>query len=250
VLVTKPHHKTPYELSFGRTPSIGLMRPFGCLVTILNTLDPLGNQPNSSVGIQEHFDADKARVGNVQQYLLFPLWFTGSKYPQNTDADDTFKVKEPESEVHVSPSSCDKTKKHDDKTKREDKGRSPVELSTGVRDLSDEFEEFSDNSTNRVNAASTPVTADGPNSTNSTNTFSAAGHYNTAVSPTLRLDGKSSYVDPSQYLDDPDMPALEDITYSDDEEDFGAETDFSNLESNIIVSPIPTTIVHKDHPVT
>nr|GFA42055.1 retrovirus-related Pol polyprotein from transposon TNT 1-94 [Tanacetum cinerariifolium] len=42
VLVTKPHNKTPYELLHGRLPSIGFMRPFGCLVTILNTLDPLG----------------------------------------------------------------------------------------------------------------------------------------------------------------------------------------------------------------
>ncbi|GKE69479.1 putative ribonuclease H-like domain-containing protein [Tanacetum coccineum] len=42
VLVTKPHNKTSYELIIGRTPSISFMRPFGCPVTILNTLDPLG----------------------------------------------------------------------------------------------------------------------------------------------------------------------------------------------------------------
>nr|GFA93592.1 ribonuclease H-like domain-containing protein [Tanacetum cinerariifolium] len=42
VLVTKPHNKTPYELLHGRLPSIGFMRPYGCPVTILNTLDPLG----------------------------------------------------------------------------------------------------------------------------------------------------------------------------------------------------------------
>nr|GEX47640.1 retrovirus-related Pol polyprotein from transposon TNT 1-94 [Tanacetum cinerariifolium] len=42
VLVTKPHNKTPYELLHGRTPSIGFMKPFGCPVTILNTLDSLG----------------------------------------------------------------------------------------------------------------------------------------------------------------------------------------------------------------
>nr|GEW88981.1 hypothetical protein [Tanacetum cinerariifolium] len=41
VLVTKPHNKTPYELLLGRSPSIGFMRPFGCPVTILNTLNPL-----------------------------------------------------------------------------------------------------------------------------------------------------------------------------------------------------------------
>ncbi|GJZ88192.1 putative ribonuclease H-like domain-containing protein [Tanacetum coccineum] len=42
VLVTKPHNKTPYELLLGRPPSISFIRPFGCLLTILNTLDPLG----------------------------------------------------------------------------------------------------------------------------------------------------------------------------------------------------------------
>ncbi|GKB29305.1 putative ribonuclease H-like domain-containing protein [Tanacetum coccineum] len=42
VLVTKPHNKTPYKLLHGRPPSINFMRPFGCSVTILNTLDPLG----------------------------------------------------------------------------------------------------------------------------------------------------------------------------------------------------------------
>nr|GEV30589.1 hypothetical protein [Tanacetum cinerariifolium] len=279
VLVTKPHNKTPYELLLGRTSSIGFMRPFGCPVTILNTLDPLGkfdgkadegfligysisskafrvfnsiirivqetlhinflenqpnvagssptwlfdidiltkcmnyqpvlagNQPNPSAGIQEHFDADKAGEGNVQQYVIFPLWSSSSKDPLNTNDDTTFEVKEPESAVHVSPSSSAKSKKHDDKTKREAKGKSLVD---------------------------TPVSAGGQISTNSTNTFSAAGPSNTAVSPTL---GKSSYVDPSQYPNDADMPALEDITYSDAEEDVVADADFLNLETNITVTP-------------
>ncbi|GJZ21072.1 reverse transcriptase domain-containing protein [Tanacetum coccineum] len=42
VLVTKPHNKTPYELFLGRKPDLGFMRPFGCPVTILNTIDHLG----------------------------------------------------------------------------------------------------------------------------------------------------------------------------------------------------------------
>nr|GEU44174.1 hypothetical protein [Tanacetum cinerariifolium] len=123
-----------------------------------------------------------------------------------------FKVEKPESEVHVSPSS--------------------------------KFEDFSDNSINEVNAAGTLVPTVGQISTNSTNTFSAVGPSNTVVNLT---HGKSSYMDPSQYPDDPNMPALEDITYSDDEEDVGAEADFTNLETNITVSPLPTTRVHKDH---
>nr|GEY67149.1 hypothetical protein [Tanacetum cinerariifolium] len=80
-----------------------------------------------------------------------------------------------------------------------------------------------------------------------TNTFSAAGPSNIVVSPT---HGKSSYVDTCQYPDDPNMLELEDITYFDDEEDVGVEADFTNLETNITVSPIPTTRVHKDHPMT
>nr|GEY06744.1 retrovirus-related Pol polyprotein from transposon TNT 1-94 [Tanacetum cinerariifolium] len=42
VLVVKPHNKTPYELFRCRTPALSFMRPFGCHVTILNTLDHLG----------------------------------------------------------------------------------------------------------------------------------------------------------------------------------------------------------------
>ncbi|GKF19707.1 retrovirus-related pol polyprotein from transposon TNT 1-94 [Tanacetum coccineum] len=42
VLITKSHNKTPYKLLIGRSPNLDFMRPFGCFVTILNTLDHLG----------------------------------------------------------------------------------------------------------------------------------------------------------------------------------------------------------------
>ncbi|GJR69029.1 putative ribonuclease H-like domain-containing protein [Tanacetum coccineum] len=42
VIIVKPHKKTPYELFRGRTLALSFMRPFGCHVTILNTLDHLG----------------------------------------------------------------------------------------------------------------------------------------------------------------------------------------------------------------
>nr|GEY61156.1 ribonuclease H-like domain-containing protein [Tanacetum cinerariifolium] len=41
-LVTNSYNKTPYEFLNGRTPRLDFIRPFGCPVTILNTLDPLG----------------------------------------------------------------------------------------------------------------------------------------------------------------------------------------------------------------
>nr|GEU43281.1 putative ribonuclease H-like domain-containing protein [Tanacetum cinerariifolium] len=46
VLVIKPHNKTHYEVLLGRKPALSFMRPFGCPVTYLNTLDHLG--PKSS----------------------------------------------------------------------------------------------------------------------------------------------------------------------------------------------------------
>nr|GFA39352.1 putative ribonuclease H-like domain-containing protein [Tanacetum cinerariifolium] len=86
-----------------------------------------------------------------------------STIPKNIDDDATFGGKKPEfegekpeSKVHVSPSSSAKIKKHDDKTKREAKGKSPVDLSIGYRNLSIEFKDFSNNNINEVNAADTP----------------------------------------------------------------------------------------------
>ncbi|GJR88215.1 putative ribonuclease H-like domain-containing protein [Tanacetum coccineum] len=43
VRVTKPQNKTPYELLFGHKPIISYIRPFGCHVTILDTLSMVAN---------------------------------------------------------------------------------------------------------------------------------------------------------------------------------------------------------------
>nr|GEW55006.1 hypothetical protein [Tanacetum cinerariifolium] len=155
-----------------------------------------------------------------------------------------FDAKKPESEVNVSSSSSAQSRKQDDKTKKEAKGKSPVESVIGYRDLNAEFKDCSENNSKEVNAVGPIVPTVRQNSLNSTNTFSAAGPFNTVVSPAY---GKSSFIDVSQLPDDPNMPELEDITYSDDEDVVGAEADFKNLESFIPVSPIPTTRIHKDH---
>nr|GFD39938.1 hypothetical protein [Tanacetum cinerariifolium] len=69
---------------------------------------------------QDNFNAGTVgeEAVSIQQYVLLPLWSTGSKDPHTTDVDATFDVKENESEVHVSPSSSDKIKKHDEKGKK------------------------------------------------------------------------------------------------------------------------------------
>ncbi|GKD99325.1 ribonuclease H-like domain-containing protein, partial [Tanacetum coccineum] len=90
VLVIKPYNKTPYELFLGRKPALSFMRPFGCHVTILNTIDHLdaltnsmnykpvitGNQSNGNASTKACADAGKARVETVpgKNYILLPLW--------------------------------------------------------------------------------------------------------------------------------------------------------------------------------
>ncbi|GKE41856.1 putative ribonuclease H-like domain-containing protein [Tanacetum coccineum] len=48
---------------------------------------------------------------------------------------------------------------------------------------------------------------------------------------------------------DLNMPELEDIVNSDDNDDVGAEADMNNLDTFMPVSPIPATRIHEDHPV-
>nr|GEU64002.1 retrovirus-related Pol polyprotein from transposon TNT 1-94 [Tanacetum cinerariifolium] len=182
VLVTKPQNKTPYELLLGGTPSIGFMRHFGCPVTILNIVDPLGKFDGKAdegflVGYSvssKAFRVFNSRTRIVQETLHInflenkpnvagsgPTWLfdidtltkTMNYQPVTLGKNPEFEGRKPKSEVHVSPSSSAQTKKHDDKTKREAKAKSPVESTTGYRNLSAEFEDFFANSINEVNDA-------------------------------------------------------------------------------------------------
>nr|GEW55279.1 hypothetical protein [Tanacetum cinerariifolium] len=207
VLVTKPYNKTPYELLHGRTPSIGFMRPFGCPLTILNTLDSLSkfdgktlhvnflkNKPNvASSGPAWLFDIDSlTKTMNCQLVTIDNQSNPSAEHYGDAAFDGKefeFDEKKPESEVNVSLSRSAQSKKQDDKTKRK---------------------------------AKVKIFTVGQLSPNSTNTFSAAGPSNAAASPKY---GKSSFIDASQLPDDPDMPELEDITYSKDEDDVGIKKD-------------------------
>ncbi|GJV13086.1 putative ribonuclease H-like domain-containing protein, partial [Tanacetum coccineum] len=78
---------------------------------------------------------------------------------------------------------------------------------------------------------------------NSTNNVNAASTNEVNV-----VGGKTSI----ELLDGPNMPALEDYSIFDlssDDQDNGADGDMNNLDTIIQVSPIPTTRIHKDHPI-
>nr|GEW76084.1 putative ribonuclease H-like domain-containing protein [Tanacetum cinerariifolium] len=183
-------------------------------------------------------------------YVLFLVLFDGSTNSQNNNKDALINGKEHDDiqksvspEIHSSSSGA-QTRKQGDQTENKDKDKSLVVTITRFRDFNAEFKVCTNNSSNGVNAASSSVSTAGYNFINSTNDFSTAGPSNAAASPTA---ANFSSQDAFTSTHDSDMPNLEDLTHSNDADDVGAEADINNLESIILVSPIPTTRIHKDH---
>ncbi|GJZ60166.1 putative RNA-directed DNA polymerase, eukaryota, reverse transcriptase zinc-binding domain protein [Tanacetum coccineum] len=282
VLVIKPHNKTPYELFLCRKPALSFMRPFGYHVTILNTIDHLGkfdgkadegffvgystnskafrvfnsrtriveenlhvqfsentpnsirngpnwlfdvdaltksmnykpdvigNQSNGSTGTKTRDNAGKARMETVpgKDYILLPVWPTNPLFSQSSKD---------------SPDAGFKPSGEEEKKDAEDPGNEDSEVpSTGESRVNQE-KGVSVNITNTINTISPTV--------------NAAGIEDNDVDENIVYG----------CADDPNMPELEDIVYSDDDEDVGAEADMNNLDTFTPVSPIPTTRIHKDH---
>ncbi|GKC68328.1 putative ribonuclease H-like domain-containing protein [Tanacetum coccineum] len=125
VLVTNPYNKTPYELFLSRKPTLDFMKPFGCFVTILNTIDHLGKfdgKANEGFLVGYSINSKAFRVFNsktmiVEENMLVQF----SKNKPNIARNDSKKVDE-----------------------------NPREESEGI----DQEKEDIVNSTNNVNAAS------------------------------------------------------------------------------------------------
>ncbi|GJY48936.1 putative ribonuclease H-like domain-containing protein [Tanacetum coccineum] len=137
VLVTKPHNKTPYELLIDRAPIVSFMRPFGCLVTILNTLDHLGSETNSNAG-----QARKEKVPD-QEYILLPLMHTSSYFPSSSEEAKST-PKDDAGKKETDQPACDEGSKTDD---------------LGSLDHHEKSEDDSENinSTNSINTASPTI---------------------------------------------------------------------------------------------
>ncbi|GJX87964.1 putative ribonuclease H-like domain-containing protein [Tanacetum coccineum] len=283
VLVIKPQNKTPYELFLGRKPALSFMRPFGCLVTIFNTLDHLGkfdgkadegffvgystnskafrvfnsrtriveenlhvkfskatpniagsgpnwlfdidaltksmnyepvvagNQSNGNAGTKACDDAGKARMETVNgtYYILLPFLTQDPSFSSNSkDSPD----------AGFKP--LGEEEKMDTKNPENENSAVPNTEEPRVNQEQDE----SINITNNINIVSLTV--------------------NTASIEDNALDENIV----NGCIDDPNMPNLEEIVYSDDDEEVGAEADMNNLAITVPVGPIPTIKVHKDHP--
>nr|GEZ22502.1 putative ribonuclease H-like domain-containing protein [Tanacetum cinerariifolium] len=158
-----------------------------------------GNQSNPSAGVQEILNTKKAGEKINQQYVLFPVWSFGSTNPQNTDGDASFDEKGPEFDVKKPESEVNVSPSSSAQSKKHnDKTKREAKDKNPVESLT---------GYRNLSAEFEDFSDDSINEVNAT--------------------------DASQLPDDLDMPELEDITYSDDEDDVGVEADFNNLETSI-----------------
>ncbi|GJU75065.1 uncharacterized mitochondrial protein-like protein [Tanacetum coccineum] len=223
------------------------MRPFGCLVTILSTIDHLGMFDGKAdegffVGYSINrsgpnwlFDIDALTKSKNYMPVVTGNQSNGNAGTKACDDAGKARMETVPGKDYIllplwpadppfsqsSKSSPDvgfKPSGDDEKKVTEELGKEGGDSSKDS-ECSDQEKEDNVNITNNVNAAST----------NEVNVVGA----------------KTSIELP----DDPNMPELEDIVYSDDDEDVGAEADMNNLDAFMPVSPILTTRIHKDHPV-
>ncbi|GJU29532.1 putative ribonuclease H-like domain-containing protein [Tanacetum coccineum] len=221
------------------------MRPFGCPVTILNTIDHLGKfdgKANKGFFVGYSLNSKAFRVFNSRTRIVEEnLHIRFSESTPNAvgngpdwlfDIDALTRTMNYEPIVAGTQSNgfagtkasdnADPKSSHDDGSKpSSDDGKEVDEDPRKQSECNDQEKEDNINSTNNINVAGT-------------NKVNAVG-------------GKTSIELPF----DPNMPALEDYSifdFSRDDEDDGAAADMNNLDTTIQVSPIPTTRIHKDHP--
>nr|GEX04916.1 uncharacterized mitochondrial protein AtMg00810-like [Tanacetum cinerariifolium] len=268
VLVIKPHNKTSYEVFLGRKPALSFIRPFRCPVTILNTLDHLGkfdgkadegffiryptnnkafkvfnyrtkiveenlyvrfnentpnitgsgptwlfyidtltksmnykpvvagNQSNGSAGTKACDDVGTARVETVpnKDYILLPLWTQGLLFSSSSKYSLDTGFK-PLGEA--------------EKKGAEDLGNKDCDVQSPENLRIHQAKDANVNITNNITTVSPPV--------------------NAANIEDNSIDENTVY----GCVDDLNMPNLEDIVYSEDDEYVGAKADMTNLDSNI-----------------
>nr|GEW27071.1 retrovirus-related Pol polyprotein from transposon TNT 1-94 [Tanacetum cinerariifolium] len=240
VFVVKPHNKTPYELFHGRTPTLSFMRPFGCLVTILNTKDHLGK-----------FDC-KADEGFFIGYSLNSKAFR--VFDSRTRiVEENLHIRFSENTPNVVSSGPDWIFDIDALTRTMNyellvagtqfKGFIGTKESDNADLKSSQVDRFKPSSDNIKNVDKDPSKGSECKDQKKQNTVNSTNNVNT-VSSTINVVGTN------ELPFDPDMPALGDIgtfNFSNEDEDDGEMHDMNNLEITIQVSPTPTTRIHKDH---
>nr|GEV11126.1 putative ribonuclease H-like domain-containing protein [Tanacetum cinerariifolium] len=189
VLVIKPHNKTPCELLIGISPNLDFIRPFGCHVTVLNTLDHLGKFKG------------KANEGFLVRYSI------------NRGPEWLFNIDSLTKSMNYEPVTAG--------NQTNDDAGIEINVNAGIQSSDDKDAD------------------------------EAPGKGDEGVSKGSEIDNQESLNINTVGSNDPNIPSLEETGIFDDiydDREVGAEADTNNVELSAVVSPIPTTRVHKDHP--
>ncbi|GJY44571.1 hypothetical protein Tco_0432784 [Tanacetum coccineum] len=190
------------------------MRPFGYLVTILNTLDHIGNRPNWL------FDIDALKISMNYKPVVVENQTNGNAGTKvNINAGQNGKKIVPNQKYILLPLLTSDLSLSKSSKDSPDTGFKPSRVEEKI-----DFEHQENEDSEMPNTEEPRVNQD------------AANIENNVVAENIVYG----------CIDDPNMPNLEEIVYFDDDEEVGAEADMNNLATNVLVSPIPTTRVHKD----
>ncbi|GJY57863.1 retrovirus-related pol polyprotein from transposon TNT 1-94 [Tanacetum coccineum] len=272
VLVVKPHNKTPYELFHGRTPTLSFMRPFGCPVTILNTIDHLGKfdgKADEGFFVGYSLNSKAFRVFNSRTRIVEEnLHIRFSESTPNVvgsgpdwlfDIDALTRTMNYKPIVAGTQSNGIAGTKASDNAGQARKETKPVKnyillplwpadppFSQDPKSSQDDGSKPSSDDEKKVDEDprkdSESIDQEKDDNVNSTNNVNAA-----STNKVNAVGAKTSI----KLLVDPNMPALEDINifdFSRSDEDDDVEANINNLDTTIQVSPILTTRIHKDDP--
>nr|GEU54354.1 hypothetical protein [Tanacetum cinerariifolium] len=254
VLAVKPHNKTPYEHFHGRIPTLSFMRPFGCLVTILNTIDHLGKfkgKADEGFFVRYSLNSKAFRVLNSRIRIVEgKLHIRFSKSIPNVvrsgpnwlfDIDVLTRIINYEPVVASTQSNGFAGTKASDNVGQARKETKPTKdyillpLWTADPPFSQDPKSSHDN-------GSKPSSDDGKKANEDPRKESKSNDQE-----------KKDNVNNINNVNTVKMHALEDDSvydFSNNDEDDGTEADMNNLDTIIQVNPILTTRIHKDHPLT
>ncbi|GJU37257.1 putative ribonuclease H-like domain-containing protein [Tanacetum coccineum] len=203
---------------------------------------------NHNTGTQDNIDAGNSEIKAepAQEYFILPLW---SSYTSTVKISEA-KNGDEKPNGDTGPKTNEEPKDQEDQAfleelerlKRQEKEASDAaeafrkEFAQCTKDLLLQAGAARATSTNTVDTVSTPISTASPS-----RVFSTGG-------PDLTNNDQ----------DDSQIPALEDIYDNPSDgiftnasyDDEGAVTDFTNLETTVNVSPIPTSRIHSIHPTT
>ncbi|GJV57851.1 putative ribonuclease H-like domain-containing protein [Tanacetum coccineum] len=223
-----------------KKPALSFMKPFGCPVTILNTIDHLGNFDGKAdegffVGYSTNSKAfrvfnSRTKIVEENMHVKFSedtpnIVGSGPNWLFDIDALTKSMNYEPvvagnQSNGSAGIKACD------------DAGKARMETVPGKDYIL------------------LPFLTQDPSFSSSSKDSPDAGFKRSGE--VEKKEDKNNAADENIVYgcdDDPNMPNLEEIVYLDDDEGVDAKADMTNLDTNILVSPTPTTKIHKDHPV-